>query len=58
LSVDAIEALNGIYDEAMSICTISANYYKSNPVKKELFTFSKIVAHMGTNRKDDDKPTE
>lgn len=51
LSAEAIVALNGIYDETIGICKIAANFYQYEPIKKEQFTFSKIVAQMGVSKK-------
>lgn len=34
---------NGIYDEIINICYQSAPFYKNSPVKKDMFTFSKVA---------------
>jgi len=47
LSHEAREALNDIYKDIISICKISASYYKDDPVKKELFIFSKVTRGLG-----------
>lgn len=38
----AINAFNEIYDDVISIAKIAANFYKEEPLKKELFSFAKI----------------
>lgn len=41
------DVLNALYAEMRSVCIIAKDYYKSNPVKKEQFMFSKVIANMG-----------
>ena len=52
------ETFNAIYDEIISICKIATGYYKYEPLKKEQFTFSKVIANLGTIRKTKSTPTE
>lgn len=42
--------LNALYKEIIGICKIAANHYKSDPVKKEMFTFSKVLSNLGDSR--------
>ena len=51
LSQEATTAFNNIYEEITGICKIAANFYQYEPLKKEQFTFSKVVARMGTAQK-------
>lgn len=51
LTQEAIAGLNEIYDEVIGICKISASYYQWDPVKKNQFTFAKIVANMNAASK-------
>lgn len=50
LSEEAINALNEIYSEIIGVCKIAASYYQYEPIKKEQFTFSKIVSQMSTKK--------
>lgn len=58
LSNEAINALNDIYDETIGICKIAASFYQYEPIKKEQFTFSKVVAQMGVSKKAAKENTE
>ena len=40
------EAFNEIYDEIIRICKTASKYYQYEPLKKEQFTFTKIVSNM------------
>lgn len=42
---------NEINDEIIGICKIAAPYYQYDPLKKDQFTFSKVVENMGAARK-------
>lgn len=48
---DNVEQLNALYEELNTICKIASDYYKGNPVKKELFVFSKILSNLGGSKK-------
>jgi hypothetical protein len=50
LTAEALESFNQIYEEAIGICKIAANYYLQEPLKKDLFTFSRVVDRMGISR--------
>ena len=57
VSQEAVDAFNAIYDEVMGICKIASKIYQDEPLKKEQFTFSKVVKKMGTSKgKDEDPP--
>ncbi|MGQ1788492.1 MULTISPECIES: hypothetical protein [unclassified Saccharicrinis] len=58
LSEEAIDALNDIYSEIAGICKIAASFYQYEPLKKEQFTISKVVAKMGAAKKNSEEPTE
>jgi len=50
LTAEAQESFNEIYDEVIGICKIAANYYLQEPLKKDLFTFTRVVDRMGISR--------
>lgn len=57
VSQEAVDTFNAIYGEVMGICKIAAKIYQDEPLKKEQFTFSKVVKKMGTSKgKDEDPP--
>jgi hypothetical protein len=41
---EAIQEFNKIYKEIIGICKIASNFYKDQPQKKALFTYTKILA--------------
>lgn len=51
VSGEAVNIFNGIYDEIIGICKIASNYYQYDELKKDQFTFSKVVANMNATRK-------
>ncbi len=51
VSEEAVGVFNGIYDELVGICKIASNFYQYEPLKKEQFTFSKVVANMNAAKK-------
>ncbi len=51
ISADARKILNDLYDEIIGICHLAANYYQYESLKKEQFTFSKIVSAMNFSGK-------
>lgn len=57
ISQEAVETFNSIYDEVMGICKIASKIYKDEPLKKEQFTFSKVVKKMGTPKGKDEDPS-
>lgn len=58
---EAIDYLNSLYNKAMDICKIGAAFYYNNPVKRNQFTFSRIVRNMNATRtpeKDEQEPAD
>ena len=51
LSEDALKAFNEIFDEIIGICKIASSYYQYDTLKKEQFTFSKVIKNMNSVRK-------
>lgn len=51
LSQETTTLFNEIYQEIIGICKIAANFYQSDPIKKQQFTFSKVVANMKASQK-------
>jgi hypothetical protein len=45
---EAIIAFNKIYDQTIAITKIAQNFYKTDPIKKQQFSFSKIVANQNS----------
>jgi hypothetical protein len=45
-----IKELNKLYEETISICKIAADHFKKDPVKKEKFTFSRLMHNLGEAR--------
>ena len=58
VSEEAVKAFNEIYDELVGICKIASNFYQYEPLKKEQFTFSKVVSNMNATKKVSEEPTE
>ena len=48
ITEEAITEFNAIYDEVISIAKIAHNFYKGNPNKQELFSYSKIRKRLNT----------
>ncbi len=46
ISQEVADVFNAIYDEIIGICKIASNFYQYEPIKKEQFTFSKVVSNM------------
>ena len=58
-----IKELNALYSDIMDFCGIASNYFKRNPLKKEKFTFSKLMQNLGethkaSKKKDAAKPSK
>jgi hypothetical protein len=47
ITQEVIDTFNAVYDEIIGICKIASNYYQYEPLKKEQFTFSKVLARLG-----------
>jgi hypothetical protein len=58
VSDEAVGIFNEIYDEIIGICKIAASYYQYDTLKKEQFTFSKVIANMNATRKIGEKGEE
>ena len=55
VSQEAVDTFNAIYDEVIGIGKIASKYYKDDSLKKEQFTFSKVVKKMGVANKKEEK---
>jgi hypothetical protein len=53
-----IKEINSLYEEIIGICKIASDHFKGNPVKKEMFTFSKILRNIGETRQVKTDPVE
>ena len=51
ISKEVAAVFNSIYDEIIGICKKVSNYYQFDAVKKEQFTFSKVISNLGSARK-------
>lgn len=49
---------NDIYHEMIGICKVVSSYYQYNKLKKEEFTFSKVVGRMNFIHKEEDAPVD
>lgn len=47
ITAEAAAQLDTLFNKVMGICKIAADYYSNNRVKKELFTFSKVIGNLG-----------
>lgn len=45
---EAITAFNNIYDQVISIAKIASNFYKTEKVKQQLFSFAKVTATINS----------
>lgn len=45
---EAIKAFNEIYDEVISFAKIANNFYKTDKVKQQLFSFAKVTANLNS----------
>lgn len=55
ISQEAVDTFNSIYAEVSGICKIASKYYQNEPLKKDQFTFSKVVRNMGISRGNDEE---
>lgn len=55
---DVTEAFNAIYDEVIGICKKAKAYYVNQPLKKEQFSFSNVLAKMGATSKNTKPKTD
>ncbi len=51
ITQEVTEAFNAIYDEIIGICKKASAFYRFESLKKEQFTFTKVVANLGATRK-------
>lgn len=58
ISEEAVLVFNSIYEEIVGICKIASSFYQYEPLKKEQFTFSKVIANMNAARKISETPNE
>lgn len=56
VSQQALDAFNAIYDEVIGISKIASKFYSENPLKKDQFTFKKVVKNMGGAVKKEEIP--
>ena len=47
ISQEALDSFNAIYDEVIGIGKIASKYYQDDKLKKDQFTYSKVVKKMG-----------
>ena len=55
VSQEAVDTFNSIYAEVIGIGKITAKIYKDAPLKKDQFTFSKVVKKMGISTKKEEE---
>ncbi len=58
ISEEAVQVFNSIYKEIVGICKIASSFYQYEPLKKEQFTFSEVIANNNAARKISETPTE
>jgi len=51
-----VKDLNALYKEIIGVCKIAANHYKKDSIKKEMFTYSKVLSNQGESRVAKEKP--
>lgn len=50
ITEEVVDEFNAIYDEIIGICKKVSNYYQYDAVKKQQFTFSKVIGNLGSAR--------
>ncbi|MCT4646938.1 MAG: hypothetical protein N4A74_18255 [Carboxylicivirga sp.] len=58
VSAEAVGYFNELYEEISGVCKIAANFYMNDPLKKKLFTFSRIVGNMSSHHKGNGRSNE
>jgi hypothetical protein len=58
ITLDVAGTFNTIYDEIIGICKIASGYYQYEPLKKEQFTFRKVIANLGAAKKAASSPSQ
>ena len=56
VSKEAIDTFNGIYSEVIGIGKIASKFYQNDRLKKDQFTFTKVVKKMGIAPKKEEEP--
>jgi hypothetical protein len=56
VSQEAVDTFNGIYSEVIGIGKIASKFYQNDRLKKDLFTFTKVVKKMGIAPKKEEEP--
>ena len=51
ITKEVSDSFNAIYDEIIGICKKASNYYQYEPLKKEQFTFTRVIGNLGAARK-------
>ena len=51
LSDEALQEFNNIYVQVIGICKIASSYYQFDTLKKDQFTFTKVVNNMNATKK-------
>lgn len=51
LSDEALQEFNNIYVQVIGICKIASSYYQFDTLKKDQFTFTKVVENMNAAKK-------
>jgi len=51
ISEEGLVAFNEIYNEVIGICKIASSFLIFDPLKKEQFTFTKVIKNMGVAKK-------
>jgi hypothetical protein len=51
ITKEGSDSFNAIYDEIIGICKKASNYYQYEPLKKEQFTFNKVIDNLGSAKK-------
>jgi hypothetical protein len=51
LSDEALQEFNNIYDQVIGICKIASSFYQFDTLKKDQFTFTKVVENMNAAKK-------
>lgn len=58
LTKEGSDAFNAIYDEVIGLCKKAAKYYQHEPIKRDQFSFSKVLAKQGASNKNTKAETE
>ncbi|MDP3916067.1 MAG: hypothetical protein Q8R96_20245 [Bacteroidota bacterium] len=53
---EAVDTFNGIYTEVIGIGKIASKFYQNDRLKKDQFTFTKVVKKMGIAPKKEEDP--